>query len=103
MNESLWFENLRLRAQHNLNEYDCNSLDIRWWTDYWASLKLEAIVLIAGGFIATHLPLFHIITAASSYKAGGFFGEYSGALRKKGIKAVDPCLWRPGESVPLSG
>ena len=88
MDKSLWFENLRLCAQHNLNEYDCESLDIPWWSDYWAGLKLDVIILTAGGFIATYptdIPHHH---RSQFLQNRDFFGEYAGALKKKGIRVV---------------
>src|SRR5262245_19411449 len=54
-----WYRKMRLCAQHNLNEYDPKVLDIDAWLDYWASLKLDALVLTGGGFLAfypTKLP-----------------------------------------------
>ena len=45
---------MRLCAQHNLSESDPRHLDIENWVDYWASPKLDVIILTAGGHIATH-------------------------------------------------
>jgi hypothetical protein len=79
---------MRRCAQHNLNEYDPKNLDIDKWVNYWASLKLNAIVITAGGFIAmypTKLP--------HHYKSQflgdrDVFGDYLKALKKKGIRVI---------------
>lgn len=87
-NTEQWWLKMRLCAQHNLNEHDPVNLNIDEWVNYWASLKLDAIVLTAGGFIAmypTKLP--------HHYKSQflgdrDLFGDYLKALKKKGIKVV---------------
>ena len=48
----LWYQRLRRCAQHNLSEYDPKILEIEPWVEYWASLKLNALVLTGGGFMA---------------------------------------------------
>jgi hypothetical protein len=83
-----WYLRMRRVAQHNLNEYDPKILDINSWVDYWSSLKLDAIILTGGGFIAmypTKLP--------NHYKSQflgnrDLFGDYLKALKKKGIRVV---------------
>ena len=49
-----WYNRMRRCAQHNLNEYDPRILDVDNWVKYWADLKLDALVLTAGGFIAMY-------------------------------------------------
>jgi hypothetical protein len=83
-----WYLKMRRVAQHNLNEYDPKILDIDSWVDYWSSLKLNAVVLTGGGFIAmypTKLP--------NHYKSQflgdrDLFGDYLKALKKKNIRVI---------------
>ena len=83
-----WWLKMRRCAQHNLNEYDPKNLNIDEWVNYWASLKLDAIILTAGGFIAmypTKIP--------NHYKSQflgnrDLFGDYLKAFKKKGIRVV---------------
>jgi hypothetical protein len=86
--DARWWERMRRCAQHNLNEYDPAILDIDSWVDYWASLKVNAVVLTAGGFIAmypTKLPHHH-----KSQFLGNrdLFGDYLKALKKKDIRVI---------------
>src|SRR3954468_7980986 len=83
-----WYQRMRRVAQHNLNEYDPKNLDIDSWVNYWSSLKLDAIIITGGGFIAmypTKLP--------NHYKSQflgnrDLFGDYLKALKKKGIRVI---------------
>ena len=50
-----WYETMRRCGQTNFNERDPEVLDIAWWIDYWTSLKLDALLLSAGGIMAALL------------------------------------------------
>ena len=83
-----WHVRMRRTAQHNLNEYDPQNLDINSWVKYWDDLKLDAIILTAGGFMAMYPT-----TLPSHYKSQflgskDLFGDYLKALKKKGIRVV---------------
>lgn len=84
----LWYNKMRRCAQHNLNEYDPMILDVESWVDYWADIKVNALVITAGGFIAmypTALPYHH----RSQFLGNrDLFGEYSSACKKKGIRVI---------------
>ena len=57
-----WYETMRRCGQLNLNERDPLSLDVTAWIDYWASLKLDALLLNGGGIVAfypTQVPYHH--------------------------------------------
>ena len=87
-NDISWYNKMRRCAQHNLNEHDPKNLDIKQWVDYWSSLKLDAIIITAGGFIAmypTELPNHH-----KSQFLGNrdLFGDYLKALKKVGIRVI---------------
>ncbi len=86
--DQLWYNSMRRCAQHNLNEYDPKILDIDYWVNFWKELKLDALVITAGGFIAmypTKLPWHH-----KSQFLGNrdLFGEYSQACKNNGIRVV---------------
>lgn len=83
-----WWLKMRRCAQHNLNEYDPKILNIDEWVNYWASLKIDAIILTAGGFMAMYP------TKLSNHYKSQFlgnrdlFGDYLKAFKKKGIRVV---------------
>src|SRR5450759_507443 len=83
-----WYQNIRRCAQHNLNEHDPAVLDTEEWVNFWNELKIDTLVLTAGGFIAMYP------TKVSDHYRSQFlgnrdlFGEYTKACRKKGIRVV---------------
>jgi hypothetical protein len=84
----LWYRRMRRCAQHNFNEYDPQVLDINAWLDYWESLKVNALVLTGGGFMAfypTRLPAHH---KSQFLGDRDLFGDYLKAARKRGIRVV---------------
>src|SRR2546428_8631859 len=57
-----WYETMRRCGQLNLNERDPLTLDVASWMQYWASLKLDALLLNGGGIVAfypTEVPYHH--------------------------------------------
>src|SRR6266511_3289021 len=57
-----WYATMRRCGQLNLNERDPLTLDVASWIDYWASLKLDALLLNGGGIVAfypTDVPYHH--------------------------------------------
>src|SRR5260370_3025509 len=60
--DQLWYPTMRRCGQLNLNERDPLTLDVGSWIDYWASLKLDALLLSGGGLLAfypTQVPYHH--------------------------------------------
>ncbi|WP_276502782.1 alpha-amylase family protein [Terrimonas pollutisoli] len=83
-----WYLRMRRVAQHNLNEYDPQNLDIDYWVNYWAELKLDAIILTGGGLMAMYPT-----KIAGHYKSQflgdrDLFGDYLKALKKKHIRVI---------------
>ncbi len=83
-----WYDRMRRCAQHNLNEHDPKTLDIDEWVDYWVSLKMNALVLSAGGFIAFYPTKLDNHHRSQFLGERDFFGDYLDAAKKKGIRVV---------------
>src|SRR6266404_3368673 len=83
-----WYETMRRCGQTNFNEHDPEVLDIAWWIDYWTSLKLDAVLLSAGGIMAfypTKIPTHH----KSAYLGSrDLFGDFAKAAKQRGIRVV---------------
>src|SRR5579872_643739 len=47
-----WYARMRRCGQINYNERDPLTIDPEAWGDYWASLKVEAVLLNGGGIVA---------------------------------------------------
>jgi hypothetical protein len=83
-----WYATMRRCGQTNFNERDPEVLDIAWWIDYWASLKLDALLLNAGGIMAfypTKIPYHH----KSAYLGSkDLFGDFTKAAKQRGMRVV---------------
>jgi hypothetical protein len=83
-----WYRNMRRCGQVNFNERDPIELNIEEWLDYWTSLKINALLLNAGGIVAfypTQIPYHH----KSQYLGDrDLFGDFAKAAKKRGIRVV---------------
>ena len=83
-----WYQNMRRCGQVNFNQQDPQKLDIASWLDYWSSLKLDALLLNAGGIMAfypTTTPYHH----RSQFLGGrDLFGDFAKAAKSRGIRVV---------------
>ncbi|HET7213780.1 MAG TPA: alpha-amylase family protein [Terriglobia bacterium] len=83
-----WYATMRRCGQLNLNERDPLTLDVDAWMDYWASLKVNAILINGGGIVAfypTKVPYQH---RSEFLGTRDLFGELAAASRKRGIRIV---------------
>lgn len=83
-----WYATMRRCGQLNLNERDPLTLDVDAWMDYWASLKVNAVLINGGGIVAfypTKVPYQH---RSEFLGARDLFGELAAAARKRDIRIV---------------
>jgi putative glycosyl hydrolase-like family 6 (GHL6) protein len=86
--ERPWYVTMRRCGQLNLNERDPLTLDVASWIDYWASLKLDALLLNGGGIVAfypTAVPYHH---RSEFLGSRDLFGELSAATKSRNIRLV---------------
>src|ERR1051326_3183467 len=60
--EKPWYATMRRCGQINFNERDPLTMNVDDWADYWASLKVNAVLLNGGGIVAfypTEVPYHH--------------------------------------------
>ncbi|HVP48363.1 MAG TPA: alpha-amylase family protein [Bryobacteraceae bacterium] len=83
-----WYQTMRRCGQVNFNERDPIELNIDDWLDYWTSLKINALLLNAGGIVAfypTRIPYHH----KSPYLGNrDLFGDFAKAAKNRGIRVV---------------
>jgi hypothetical protein len=85
---SAWYQKMRRCGQINFNELDPERLDIVQWLDYWSSLKLDALLLNAGGIVAfypTRIPYHHKSQFLGTHD---LFGDFTRAAKARGIRVV---------------
>ena len=83
-----WYATMQRCGQTNFNERDPLELDIPWWIDYWTSLKLDALLLNAGGIMAfypTSIPYHH---KSQFLGSRDLFGDFTKAAKAKGMRVV---------------
>jgi hypothetical protein len=83
-----WYQNMRRCGQVNFNQQDPQNLDIASWVDYWSSLKLDALLLNAGGIMAfypTKIPYHH---RSQFLGDRDLFGDFAKAAKSRGIRVV---------------
>jgi hypothetical protein len=87
-NDRPWYATMRRCGQLNLNERDPLTLDVSSWIDYWASLKLDALLLNGGGIVAfypTEVPYHH---RSEFLGSRDLFGELAAATKARGMRLV---------------
>jgi len=86
--QSPWHQRIRRVGQVNFNEHDVVDANVEAWAGYWASVKVDAVLVNVTGMIAfypTDVP-FH---KRSRFLNGrDFFGECCRAAKKRGIRVV---------------
>ncbi len=83
-----WYATMRRCGQINFNERDPLTMVPAEWMDYWASLKVNAVLLNGGGIVAfypTEVPYQH---RSEFLGSRDLFGEMSAAARERGLRVV---------------
>src|SRR2546430_11518608 len=88
--ERPWYATMRRCGQLNLNERDPLTLDVSSWLEYWASLKLDALLLNGGGIVAfypTAVPYHH---RSEFLGSRDLFGEPAAATKSRNMRLRAP-------------
>ena len=83
-----WYQSMRRCGQLNMNAKDAIDLDVEKWMNFWESMKLDALLLNAGGIVAyypTRIPYHH---RSEFLGDRDLFGELSSEAKKRGIRVV---------------
>src|SRR5436305_6126579 len=80
-----WQRRIRRVGQTNMTEHDPAVLDVEQWADYWASLKVDAVLVSVTGILAfypTQVP-FH--RKGKFLGDRDFFGDCCAAAKRRGM------------------
>src|SRR5256885_1387803 len=87
-----WYATMRRCGQLNFNERDPLALDVAAWIDYWASLRVDALLVNGGGIMAfypTEVPYHHRSGVLGSRD---LFAETAAAARRRREPPVQSLL-----------
>jgi len=83
-----WQRRIRRIGQLNMTEHDPVALNVEEWADYWASLKVDAVLVSVTGILAFYQ------TKVPFHRKGKFlgdrdlFGECCAAAKKRGLHVI---------------
>jgi hypothetical protein len=83
-----WSRKVRRVGQLNMTEHDPAVLDVEAWADYWASLKVDVVLVSVTGILAFYQ------TKVPFHKKGkylgdrDFFGDCCSAAKKRGLRVI---------------
>ena len=83
-----WSRRVRRVGQLNMTEHDPVALDVEAWADYWASLKVDVVLVSVTGILAFYQ------TKVPFHKKGrylgerDFFGDCCTAAKKRGLRVI---------------
>ncbi|WP_278235818.1 beta-galactosidase trimerization domain-containing protein [Isoptericola sp. AK164] len=75
-------------GQVNLTEDDVRLLDVDYWADLWARMRLEAVLLNCGGIMAYHPTRLAGHPVAQGVPGRDLFGELVDAARAQGVEVI---------------
>jgi hypothetical protein len=83
-----WQRKIRRVGQTNMTEHDPVVLDVEQWADYWASLKVDAVLVSVTGILAFYQTKVPFHRKAKFLGDRDFFGECCAAAKKRGIHVI---------------
>ena len=70
-----WQRKIRRVGQLNMTEHDPVALDVEQWADYWASLKVDAVMVSVTGILAFYQTKVPFHRKGKFLGSRDFFGE----------------------------
>ena len=90
-----WYATMRRCGQVNFNERDPLTMDADAWMDFWASLRVDAVLLNGGGIMAFYPTQVAYHHRSQFLGSRDLFGDTVSAAKKRGLRVVarmDPNL-----------
>src|ERR1019366_1674457 len=83
-----WQRKIRRLGQLNMTEHDPVALNVEEWADYWASLKVDAVMVSVTGILAFYQTKVPFHRKGKFLGDRDFFGECCAAAKKRGIHVI---------------
>jgi hypothetical protein len=83
-----WHQRIRRIGQLNFNERDPVELDVEAWADYWASLKVDAVLVSVTGIIAFYPTRVPLHRRSRFLGDRDLFGACAAAAKKRGLRVI---------------
>ncbi|HEY2013723.1 MAG TPA: alpha-amylase family protein [Bryobacteraceae bacterium] len=84
----LWHQKVRRVGQVNMTERDVVDMHVEEWADYWASAKVDALLVSVTGIVAFYPSKVPFHKHGQYLGNRDFFGECFAAAKKRGIRVV---------------
>jgi hypothetical protein len=83
-----WQRRIRRLGQTNMTEHDPIVLDVEQWADYWASLKVDAVLISVTGILAFYPTKVPFHRKGKFLGDRDFFGDCCTAAKKRGLHVI---------------
>ena len=83
-----WQRKIRRLGQLNMTEHDPVVLDVQQWADYWASLKVDAVMVSVTGILAFYQTKIPFHRKGKFLGDRDFFGDCCSAAKKRGLRVI---------------
>src|SRR5689334_5076371 len=87
-NDAPWQRRIRRVGQTNMTEHDPAVLDVEQWADYWASLKVDAVLVSVTGILAFYPTKVPFHRKGKFLGDRDFYGECCAAAKKRGLRVI---------------
>ncbi len=86
--ETPWQRKIRRVGQLNMTEHDPVGLDVEEWANYWANLKVDAVLVSVTGILAFYQTKVPFHRKGKYLGDRDFFGDCCSAAKKRGIHVI---------------
>jgi hypothetical protein len=83
-----WNQRIRRLGQLNMTEHDPVTLNVEEWADYWASLKVDAVLVSVTGILAFYQTKVPFHRKGKFLGDRDFFGDCCSAAKKRGLHVI---------------
>lgn len=83
-----WQRKIRRVGQLNMTEHDPVALDVEEWANYWASLKVDAVLVSVTGILAFYQTKVPFHRKGKYLGNRDFFGDCCSAAKKRGLHVI---------------